>query len=123
MCKASKYVNNFIQILDGVTEEYDRLYKVVHDTDLETCDLLHKIELSNFNAAEGYYLSKQLQEVRQKRRDAKDELETLTLVNDYVKGKKTALANLKLQINNKLNTMEKRQYNPRTDMFKGTKVV
>jgi hypothetical protein len=37
----------------------------------------HKIENMNFNACEGYYLTKQLQEMLRKRRIVKDELATL----------------------------------------------
>lgn len=52
----------------------------VSKCDQETLDVLHKIEFCNVSASDGYKLYKQLQEIRIRRRNAKDHLEIASLV-------------------------------------------
>lgn len=85
--------------------------KMVEKCDLETIDILHKIELVNANVVDGWKLYKQLQEVRRRRREAKDALEfcSLLLTSGLIqslKAAKTGMAELECE-------MEKRTYNPR----------
>ena len=53
---------------------------VVRDLDMETVDILHKIEFTNENVVNGFRRYKQLQDVRQRRRKAKDALEISSLL-------------------------------------------
>lgn len=53
-------------------------------TDMESQDLLHKIEFSNENAANGYKLYKQLQTVRLRRRTAKNGFEITSNLAKYL---------------------------------------
>ncbi|TYR75555.1 hypothetical protein FZC79_10315 [Rossellomorea vietnamensis] len=52
--------------------------------DQEIQDILHVIELNNFNAAIGYKLSKELQKARQERRRIKDELEMMDPIKELL---------------------------------------
>jgi len=65
-----------IESLGSVVQEVDKHLKnldyKIEATDKESQDLLHLLEFENFNAAEGYYIAKQLQEARKKRRKYKD---------------------------------------------------
>lgn len=53
--------------------------------DQEIQDILHAIELNNFNASNGYILAKELQKARQERRKLKDELEMLEPIKSFLK--------------------------------------
>lgn len=52
--------------------------------DEEIQDLLHVIELSNFNARDGYKLAKELQKARKERRRIKDEIELLAPLKELI---------------------------------------
>jgi Mg2+ and Co2+ transporter CorA len=78
-----KIVSDFAQLLGKIEQDWDQIYEEIHKTDCETGDLLHEIELTNFNAYEGYRLAKQLQEVRQRRRELKDTQEILQHLKDF----------------------------------------
>lgn len=67
----------------------------ISETEKETDDLMHLLELTKFNAVEGYKISKQLQTIRQERRILKDE-------NDLLRPMIHELKNMK----NKLNTWD-----------------
>lgn len=60
-----------------IPRQIDMLKKELDLCHEETIDLLHQIEMTNFNASEGYRISKDLQITRKKRRELKDELELL----------------------------------------------
>lgn len=77
---------------------------MLNQCDMETNDLLHRLELKGFNACEGYKLAKQLSEVRKKRREMKDVIEFLTDVDDFGSIYK---------IEEKLKEMRNKHYNPR----------
>lgn len=73
---------------DAITEipkRYNYDLTEVKQLDKETQDLLHLMELSNFNAFEGYKASKELQTVRRTRRDCKDEYELLEPLIEVMK--------------------------------------
>lgn len=81
--------------------------------DMETQDLLHKIEFCNENAANGYKLYKQLHDVRQRRRTAKNGLE---VASDLVK----LISGANKEINKLLEIQNSRAYKPRVliELFK-----
>ena len=88
----------------SILREYYRHLNSV--TDLESQDLLHKIEFCNENVVDGYKLYKKLQSIRQRRRTAKNGFE---LTNDLVK----SLTNANARINRILETQKSREYKPR----------
>lgn len=58
------------------------LRQQITDKELELNDIRHIIELGNFNASQGYKLSKLMQEVLQERRKIKTQLDTCNLLNE-----------------------------------------
>lgn len=78
--------------------------------DKELSDMYHFIELTNFNAAQGYQACKAMKEILLHRRAAKDELDTLTNLNGIIE---TTLKTAARKVPD-------RSYKPRVfeDMFK-----
>lgn len=79
--------------------------------DLETLDLLHTIELTNENVVAGFRRYKQLQEIRQRRRIAKDALEISSLL--LSSGLLPAMKQIKLGLEEIEQWKETRTYSPR----------
>jgi hypothetical protein len=73
MCLASNYIGKFEEILEDFHSEHKRLSEEVSRYNTMVSDHYHKIETMKFNACEGFYLAKQLQELLRKRRLIKDE--------------------------------------------------
>jgi hypothetical protein len=81
MCLASDYIKQIEVITTRYKDDYEKLVGRLSHYDKLVADIYHKIETANFNACEGYYLSKNLQEVLQKRRIVKDEMSRLNMLN------------------------------------------
>ena len=64
----------FIHALSEYSEEYDRCKVMLSKYDKELNKVYHDIEEISFNASEGYYLSKKIQELRSKRRVVKEKM-------------------------------------------------
>lgn len=84
---------------------------VVRELDLETQDILHKIEFTNENVVNGFKRYKQLQDVRRRRREAKDALELVSLL--LSSGLLTSLKTLKTEMEKLEKYLTERKYNPR----------
>lgn len=87
---ANNIVNNYcstiIQMYQSVIANYELNQDIIKQADEETQDLLHELELSEpKNAREGYLIYKQLRDVRQRRRLAKDENKLMQNMYDYFK--------------------------------------
>lgn len=82
--------------------------------DIEITDIEHKIELSEFNAAVGYKLAKELQQARRKRRAIKDVM-TIMDNQDFI----NSISNLADIVVNLNKQLVNRTYQPRirTDLF------
>lgn len=91
--------------------------KTVRDLDMETQDILHKIEFTNENVVNGFKRYKQLQDIRKRRREAKDALELSSLL--LTSGLLSSLKTLKTEMEKLDEYMKKRKYDPRilTDLF------
>jgi len=85
MCKASEILKNLISSYQEVNAEYNSLSKELSRCDLIEQDLLHLIENSNFNAAEGYFYAKKIKDTRIERRRIKLELTTIQKVVSNIK--------------------------------------
>lgn len=57
--------------------------------------LLHELELTKFNACEGYNLAKELQILRHKRRQYKDQEEQLDVLRGFMNKHKWVISDLK----------------------------
>lgn len=90
---------------------------LVKTLDMETQDILHKIEFTNENVVNGFKRYKQLQDVRQRRREAKDALEMSSLLLST--GLLTSLKSMQVEIVKLERYMDKRDYTPRvlTELF------
>lgn len=96
------YKNATSQLQKAVAQTPQRIKKLnelISKSDLEEQDLLHLAEFENFNASQGYDITKKIKAVRTKRRKYKDELEILSEL------KKVANNNSKLE--GHVNTLSK----------------
>ena len=82
MCKAKKYINNFIETVELTIKDYEEVKKKLGLIEKQILDIEHFIEMGNFDIIQGYYFSKSLQKLRNKRRDLKNEKETLKILRD-----------------------------------------
>lgn len=76
--------NQLKEMLDKIPHQIEMLRLELSLCDKERSDILHLIELSNFNASEGYRLSRDLQITQRKRREVKNELHILQQIKDDV---------------------------------------
>lgn len=85
MCKARNYSEQLLKIYNNINNDFISLNNELRQADLLEQDLLHTIEAGNFNAFQGYKLSKMIHDNRVKRRDIKNELDPLfRLKNNFV---------------------------------------
>ncbi|MET3700170.1 hypothetical protein SAMN05877753_1235 [Bacillus oleivorans] len=89
-------------------KRYEHCEEELRKVEQEIQDLLHAIELSNFNASTGYQLSKQLQKARKDRRRLKNELELLDSIKEFISYAKPTEKNINKIITD-LRTTEQRQ--------------
>ena len=113
------YASTVITIFQSVTKNYENNLNVIKQTEDELLDLMHEIELSESkNAYQGYCLYKEIRDLRIKRRQAKEEVEILKDMYDYLtspQGQAFKNKMQQLQSNSvKLRaTQESRTYQPR----------
>lgn len=109
MCQTCKYAVELKQLFNEISDEYNRLYLEIGKCDLKQQDLLHKIESSNFNAAQGYQLAKELKELREKRREVKNDFTIIEMIKkDFVNRYNQQLSKVLdsvMQKNNKLDQL------------------
>lgn len=84
MCLADNYLEQIQSIIVDFHNKEKRLREQYSTCDKAVIDLYHQIEMSNFNACEGYFYAKRLQEVLRKRRAIKMELQKLQSFNDNI---------------------------------------
>jgi DNA-binding transcriptional regulator GbsR (MarR family) len=84
MCKASKYINEINSLISNLNSDINQLNQKRSEYDRLVSQHYHKIEHSNFNACEGFYLAKELQETLRKRRLIKEECERLTMLRNSI---------------------------------------
>ena len=63
--------------IKDIPSHYDWNMNRIEQIQNETDDLIHMLELTNFNASEGYKISRRLKEIRMERRILKDENDLL----------------------------------------------
>jgi len=85
MCQAYAYAVRLKEIFNDITGDYNRLSLEIGKCDLKQQDILHKMENINFNAAQGYNLAKEMKEVRERRREFKNEFAVVEEIrNNFV---------------------------------------
>ena len=120
LCPEEK-IRDFLTFARAVVSRYEDDERLQSDSEAQTQDLLHYMELSdNMNAAEGFGMYKKLTDVRRIRRDCKNEIDLLKPVYDFlVSGdliKQLEQLQGKCRIGKQ--TISGRQYTLRTDVMK-----
>lgn len=109
---AGDIINSFNQFsthIEQISGLSDELSSIISYTDLELSDMLHYIEFHKFSASEGYQLCKKIQEICDRRRDAKNKLQIICTVNSQ-SCKKILSGDAARDITNAIN---KKRYTPR----------
>lgn len=110
-----EHTQQITNILHDNSSKKVQLYNLVHQCDLKTCDLLHEIELTDIKGMyHAWLIIKELKEVRQIRRKAKDELEVWRVVNNFKKApEKMQYKNVMDVIRIRTKQLKHRYYHPR----------
>ena len=122
MCKAINYIDEMNKLFNNINSEIERIKEEQQEIDHQETDVRHFIENEKFNASRGYYLAKQLKEIRNTRRDLKNEIEVLntfkTQVIDMCSDKliKTS-STVKNKWNQLSNAKENKVYVPRSKKY------
>jgi hypothetical protein len=82
MCLASKYIGEIDDLVERIKSDMQKLHNKRSEYDKKLSEFYHQLEIKKFNACEGYYISKQLQEILQKRRLLKNELYRMQHIYD-----------------------------------------
>ncbi|MGM9987611.1 MAG: hypothetical protein ACI35O_10330 [Bacillaceae bacterium] len=85
MCLANKFLTRFEELSNELEEEYQRLLKLRSEYDKKLSAHYHKVETAKFNAAEGFYLTKELQDITRQRRMIKTELFKMNNIRNTLK--------------------------------------
>lgn len=104
------------KMIHKIPKHIETLEKQIKICDDETQDILHLMELSSFNAQEGWKLSKDLQMTRQARRNAKNELEGLRKIQERFNNRSQMnihVESANRDLNNYTVKLSKRKYAPR----------
>ncbi len=118
MCMAKDYAGQLMEIYSNITVDMAELRKRLYECDRLEQDYLHIIEGNNFNAAQGYKLAKLIQENRHKRRNIKNELQTMHILKKSIIDKninilKSTYGNIKRQDEILTQLQENAVYKPR----------
>lgn len=108
-----EHILSAVNEIKRMQEHREYLTDMVRKADLETSDIMHYLEFNKLSASEGYKISKQLTEIRQRRRKYKDMLGLLDIMDNEGK------ALLDDDFLKKINYVYNRTYEPRvlTDLF------
>jgi hypothetical protein len=105
-----EFIRQMISLLIQAKGEYDSYSKQLSRLDLETQDILHRLE-EDFTALQGYHLAKQLRAIRVQRRAVKQHQELLQILISNLKDSEFQRIEKKLQ--NKLQQQAECSYTPR----------
>ena len=120
-------INTITKTLKNIKNEQNKLRESIHNCDLETSDLLHEIELNEYNEEEEAVLYQKLKEVRQRRRTYKIRytyVEELNIFNNSVPTLQTRLINLHKKLTEIKENHNNSKYAPRirTDIKESNKI-
>ena len=109
-------IKTILESFETLKYEIDSVNQKIRDIHSEQDDLLHELELTKFNACEGYQLSKELQILRVKRRHYKDQEEQMDMIRGVINKYKWIVNDLKplvKMLEEKENHQIHRQYTPK----------
>src|SRR5690606_9797771 len=97
--KHTDIVNDYIVQIESIVQKYDSEYQKLAERlshyDKLISEHYHKVETTNFNAVEGFYLSKNLQELLHKRRVIKNEMYRVNILKRNISA---TLGNTRVQM-------------------------
>lgn len=107
-------INNLSEKFSVLQGNKEWLLEKESNIDKQISDILHFLEFNSFSASEGYKLCKALKELRLKRREVKNELELINIINCH-----TCNNIAKGSTNKAINSIENKLYTPRvlTELF------
>lgn len=85
MCKSIESIRGIKTVVDMLENRRRSLEDYLIKLDGSQQDILHMMENTKMNACKGYELAKAIQDIRQSRRDVKNELEILRSVSPKLK--------------------------------------
>ena len=89
--KPSEHLKLFLDYIRQCEEEYSLNNGILQETDRQTQDILHKIELEKISYHEHARLNKELADIRKQRRKAKDKITVLKPIVEYIEENKSFL--------------------------------
>ena len=72
-----------VEILNSVPELWKQTCEDIKHADLETSDILHELELGEFDKKKGYKLASEIKEIRQRRRVVKEDQSAFAYLKDF----------------------------------------
>ena len=114
--KCSKNIEAFLDFLREVNSQLNIAVMVEQETNDQTQDILHRLELQEHTYHEYASHSKELKKIRQERRDAKDKISCLTPVVTWADENKSVIKGLEQllgTVRKAERSTEQRIYTPR----------
>lgn len=116
-----KAAGQILYLLESVIKRFDQNDNSIAKLDSERSDLDHMIELTAFNAAEGYQLVKKVKDNRRHRRICKDENHAMKPLYEFIKRNGDQMLRdyrrIAKETEKQSEYLEKRQYHPRTNVI------
>jgi hypothetical protein len=109
-------VSDFVYLAENIQAQYDFNYQQVGNTDQETSELLHEIEIISLDACYGWKILRDVKKVRQDRRYYKDQNAVIGYMANYINQDSPLtreLRNLLAQMNGKIEYQANRVYHPK----------
>lgn len=118
----SESLSAFLTLLREAEMEYVSALTTMTDSDAATQDLLHFLELQDPSPNELVIVGERIMNIRQARRAAKDRVEVIGPVVDWIEANRTAVKSLE-RLLGEMRKIESRHasrfYTPRTDAWNG----
>ncbi len=112
--------NQLLYLVETVLKQFEQNDASISKYDSERGDLDHIVELTSYNAAEGYQLVRKIRENRRKRRICKDENHAMKTLYEYIKRNEGLLRDLRAIVKateKQVAFLDSRQYHPRTGVI------
>lgn len=119
--KASKELEQFLDFLKSAESQLDQATTGQQEAEAETQDILHALELEKHSYHEMAALSRKLAEVRQNRRQHKDNAAQLAPVVEWARGNIEVVRGLQRllgDVRKVERSTQNRFYTPRTNVLK-----
>ena len=117
---AGKIIADFLALLEYAQERYATAYDEERNANDETQDILHSLEFEWYDTRKAARLARKLSEIRQKRRQAKNDMEIVGLISDFVNSHAAlikALQRLQSDVQTTKQDQAQRPYHFRTEIM------